>query len=96
MFSPSLVTLFSISTISASGFLFLFLDPIFFSQNILLKISTFIKDFCYSSDVELVATIYNATNINITIFIVFYLLLTLIVVVKVTGNFFGPLRLSSN
>jgi len=96
IFSPSLVTLFSISTISATGFLFLFLDPIFFSQNILLKISTFVKDFCYSSDVELVATIYNSTNINITIFIVFYLLLTLIVVVKVTGNFFGPLRLSSN
>nr|YP_009554118.1 NADH dehydrogenase subunit 6 [Bitias brevis]QBA19629.1 NADH dehydrogenase subunit 6 [Bitias brevis] len=38
--------------------------------------------------------IYNPTSMNLTLFIILYLLLTLIVVVKITTTFFGPLRLS--
>ena len=73
-----------------------FLDPILIPQIPLIKIATFINLDTYSTDLSLVATIYNTTNINITIFIVFYLLLTLIVVVKITDTFFGPLQLSLN
>lgn len=96
MFKPSILSLIAIVIVSVTGAVALICDPIILSQNTLLKISSFITDFYYSTDLELVSTIYNSTNINLTIFIVFYLLLTLIVVVKVTGNFFGPLRLSSN
>nr|QHO05174.1 NADH dehydrogenase subunit 6 [Rimicaris variabilis] len=38
--------------------------------------------------------IYNPSSVNLTLFIILYLLLTLIVVVKITSTFFGPLRLS--
>merc|ERR1711874_534645 len=50
----------------------------------------------YLPDISLTAIVYNPINFNLTIFIVFYLLLTLIVVVKVTNIFFGPLRLIVN
>lgn len=50
----------------------------------------------YTIDSSLTAIVYSPTNFNLTIFIVFYLLLTLIVVVKITNIFFGPLRLSIN
>jgi len=96
MFKPSVFSLLLIGLFSSIGIVFTITDPILISQNTLIKIGSFMKEFSYSSDIELVATIYSNTNINITIFIVFYLLLTLIVVVKVTGSFFGPLRLSSN
>nr|YP_010962596.1 NADH dehydrogenase subunit 6 [Euphausia crystallorophias]WNI01992.1 NADH dehydrogenase subunit 6 [Euphausia crystallorophias] len=96
MFKPSIISFMAIASISITGGLLLLCDPMMLSQSTLLKMSSFIKDTCYSTDLELVATIYNSTNMNMTIFMVFYLLLTLIVVVKVTGNFFGPLRLSAN
>lgn len=96
MFKPSIVYILTIIMISSIGTLFLFLDPIILMQNTLIKIRSFIKAFFCSRDIELISTIYRRSNMNLTIFIVFYLLLTLIVVVKVTGNFFGPLRLSVN
>ena len=96
IFKPSVISLLAITIVSSTRRLFLFLDPIIISQNNLIKISSFILDFHYCKDTQLINTIYNSTNINITIFIVFYLLLTLIVVVKITDSFFGPLRLSSN
>ena len=96
MFKPSIISLLAIIIVSSMRSFFLFLDPMILSQNSLIKISSFILDFHYCKDIELINTVYNSTNINITIFIVFYLLLTLIVVVKITDRFFGPLRLSSN
>merc|ERR1711872_310152 len=96
MFKPSMISLLVIVIVSLSRTIFLLLDPIVLSQNNLIKIRSFIIDFHYCKDMELVNTIYNSTNMNITIFMVFYLLLTLIVVVKITDRFFGPLRLSSN
>jgi len=77
------------------GILLNFIDPLIVPQSILIKSSSYIKDIPYTADISLVTTIYNPTNINLTIFIVFYLLLTLIVVVKITDVFFGPLRLST-
>merc|ERR1711874_336699 len=96
VFKPSILIIRVIIPLSTIGLIFLVLDPIIFIQNTLVKKRSLIKDFVYSTDMELINTIYNSTNINATIFIVFYLLLTLIVVVKITGNFFGPLRLSVN
>ena len=96
IFKPSIISLLIIILASSTRRFFLFLDPIILYQNILMKISSFILNFHFCTDIELINTIYNSTNINITIFIVFYLLLTLIVVVKITDRFFGPLRLSSN
>jgi len=96
IFKPSIISLLAIMLVSLSRTVFLLLDPIVLSQNNLIKIRSFMLDFHYCKDIDLVNTIYNTTNINITIFMVFYLLLTLIVVVKITDSFFGPLRLSSN
>lgn len=96
IFKPSLISVLLITTFSFIGVVFLIFDPIILPWDNSIKMSSFEKLFCYSKDIQLISTIYRATNINLTIFIVFYLLLTLIVVVKVTGSFFGPLRLSNN
>lgn len=96
IFKPSIVSMITIIVFSSTGLLFLLLDPIVLVQNTIIKRGLFMKTFVYSTDIELINTIYNSTNMNATIFMVFYLLLTLIVVVKITGNFFGPLRLSVN
>nr|YP_010625181.1 NADH dehydrogenase subunit 6 [Atyopsis moluccensis]WBG72621.1 NADH dehydrogenase subunit 6 [Atyopsis moluccensis] len=39
------------------------------------------------------STLYNPPTMNLTLFIIMYLLLTLIVIVKITSTHFGPLRL---
>ena len=96
IFKPSMISLMIIILASSTRSFFLFLDPMILYHNNIIKIRSFILDFHFCKDIELINTIYNSTNINITIFIVFYLLLTLIVVVKITDRFFGPLRLSSN
>ena len=96
IFKPSLILRLIIIILTSIGLITIILDPILIPQTILLKTRLYIKDIAYSTDLSLISTIYNSTNINLTIFIVFYLLLTLIVVVKITDTFFGPLRLSSN
>ena len=47
-----------------------------------------------TSNVYIISWIYSSNLINFTLFIVIYLLLTLIVVVKITNLFKGPLRLA--
>nr|YP_009484182.1 NADH dehydrogenase subunit 6 [Charybdis bimaculata]AVQ04905.1 NADH dehydrogenase subunit 6 [Charybdis bimaculata]AXB37182.1 NADH dehydrogenase subunit 6 [Charybdis bimaculata] len=47
-----------------------------------------------SSNVFIISWIYSINMMNFTLFIILYLLLTLIVVVKITNLFKGPLRLS--
>ena len=48
-----------------------------------------------SSNVFIISWIYRSNLINFTLFIILYLLLTLIVVVKITNLFKGPFRLST-
>lgn len=96
IFSPSLTSLVFFLPLLFVSFILIFTDPMILIQPVINKSVIFSKETPYIVDLRLVATIYNSTNINITIFIVFYLLLTLIVVVKITDTFFGPLRLSSN
>ena len=71
-----------------------FIDPFVIAQIIPTEIS-------YISHIEIlestpfnVRIVYSTTTINLTIFVILYLLLTLIVVVKITAFFYGPLRLS--
>lgn len=96
IFKPSIITSVMFMIFVFIGTLFNLLDPILIPQPLLLKAPTYINTELYSTDLCLISTIYNPTTINLTIFIVFYLLLTLVVVVKITDTFFGPLRLSSN
>nr|QUS53951.1 NADH dehydrogenase subunit 6 [Solenocera melantho] len=86
------LSLFIISTIAISLIL-LFMDPLMmnFSSNISQSSS---QANVYTSAPGLLSIIYNNTTMNLTLFVVLYLLLTLIVVVKITNTFFGPLRLS--
>nr|YP_010579347.1 NADH dehydrogenase subunit 6 [Charybdis annulata]UBD09512.1 NADH dehydrogenase subunit 6 [Charybdis annulata] len=46
------------------------------------------------SNVFIISWIYSVNLMNFTLFIILYLLLTLVVVVKITNLFKGPLRLS--
>nr|QFK69680.1 NADH dehydrogenase subunit 6 [Parapenaeopsis tenella] len=74
--------------------LFFFLDPMTLNTSISISQPLLHTDL-FKSTPAMLSSIYNNTSMNLTLFIVFYLLLTLIVVVKITNTFFGPLRLSS-
>ena len=96
IFKPSSVLIIIVFIILIIRIFVNFIDPIILPQFKSLKIAEISKITPYSIDLSLVSTIYNPTTINLTIFIIFYLLLTLVVVVKITDTFFGPLRLSTN
>jgi len=96
IFKPSILIAIVFLIFTLVGVIFNLLDPILLPQPLILKAPSYINTDLYSTDLSLISTIYNPTTMNLTIFIVFYLLLTLIVVVKITDTFFGPLRLSSN
>nr|YP_010850311.1 NADH dehydrogenase subunit 6 [Metapenaeus intermedius]WGH12344.1 NADH dehydrogenase subunit 6 [Metapenaeus intermedius] len=91
---------FSSTLAMITGFVFVgsiiiaLLDPLLANLPNFLSQSSFTTDLT-SSTPTLLSTIYNKTTANLTLFIVLYLLLTLIAVVKITNTFFGPLRLSS-
>lgn len=90
--SLSLSLLFTILLILI---ILILLDPLCLNSNIKIESSTYINQNYYQLTPLLLSTIYNNTSINLTLFIVLYLLLTLIAVVKITDTFFGPLRLSN-
>nr|YP_009713605.1 NADH dehydrogenase subunit 6 [Pseudeuphausia sinica]QGG46164.1 NADH dehydrogenase subunit 6 [Pseudeuphausia sinica] len=96
MFKFSLTSLIFILPTLLISFCLMFMDPLSTLQYSSLNSSIGFKQMPYSINTSLISTIYNSTNMNLTIFMVYYLLLTLVVVVKVTDSFFGPLRLSSN
>nr|AEV91695.1 NADH dehydrogenase subunit 6 [Thysanoessa raschii] len=96
MFKPSIIMTIGFLMSMIMGVMVNFLDSMLIPQSLLMKMPIYMKEITYSADLSLVSTIYNPTTMNLTIFMVFYLLLTLIVVVKITDTFFGPLRLSSN
>nr|YP_009558823.1 NADH dehydrogenase subunit 6 [Nanosesarma minutum]QBA83274.1 NADH dehydrogenase subunit 6 [Nanosesarma minutum] len=70
--------------------IFLFLDPFLVMNPSSLPFSSF----KFSSSTPLIINwIYNTPSMIFTIFIILYLLLMLIIVVKITNLFKGPLRL---
>nr|QGT77345.1 NADH dehydrogenase subunit 6 [Potamiscus yongshengensis] len=80
------ITLFSLSSLP----LFFFLDPILFTSFTNLANSS-IK--IYSSTAHTTSWIFNTPSMYFTFFIISYLLLALLVVVKIINLFKGPLRL---
>nr|WOR85598.1 NADH dehydrogenase subunit 6 [Penaeus indicus] len=91
-FSTSLSLLSAL--VASAGFMMVFMDPLMLNTPLSIQQSSLCND-QFSSTQSLLSSIYNYTTMNLTLFIVMYLLLTLIVVVKITNTFFGPLRLSS-
>ena len=92
-FSFSLMTfLFYTSVIFVSSFIFLFIDPLRVFNLSSLPSSSI----CDSINTPyIVRWIYNSPSIILTLFIIIYLLITLVVVVKIVNLFKGPLRLSN-
>nr|YP_009465613.1 NADH dehydrogenase subunit 6 [Sergia lucens]BBC69449.1 NADH dehydrogenase subunit 6 [Sergia lucens] len=95
---------FSFSFSLYSGLLLTFLltlviliswDSLCLNFSIKIESSTYTEPMYYQLTPLLLSTIYNNTSMNLTLFVVLYLLLTLIAVVKITDTFFGPLRLST-
>nr|YP_009512604.1 NADH dehydrogenase subunit 6 [Benthonectes filipes]AXJ93169.1 NADH dehydrogenase subunit 6 [Benthonectes filipes] len=74
--------------------IFFFMDPLALNAPTFISHSSISMDSVFSSTPSLLSSIYNNTTMSLTLFIVLYLLLTLIAVVKITNTFFGPLRLS--
>nr|YP_009564020.1 NADH dehydrogenase subunit 6 [Ibacus alticrenatus]QAX91370.1 NADH dehydrogenase subunit 6 [Ibacus alticrenatus] len=81
------------STISVS-FLTILIDPIFILNNIpFISLNYFLSNKTISTQF-FIFQIYNFPTSLFTLFIILYLLLTLLVIVKITSIFFGPLRFS--
>lgn len=72
--------------------LFIFIDPIILTTKINLLHPIIIN---YNRCLNLIRIIYRSPTIYFTLYIVIYLLLTLFVVVHVTGSYFGPLRVTT-
>nr|YP_009509627.1 NADH dehydrogenase subunit 6 [Cranuca inversa]AUN45044.1 NADH dehydrogenase subunit 6 [Cranuca inversa] len=90
-FIPS--TLYIVITLVSLFFSFLFIifDPFLISSSSSLPWSSF----SISNSIPFtISWIYNIPSMNFTIFIICYLLLMLIIVVKIVNLFKGPLRLS--
>ncbi|YP_002808572.1 NADH dehydrogenase subunit 6 (mitochondrion) [Scylla paramamosain] len=66
-------------------------DPLMSETMTNLPLSSLVSN---SSNVFIISWIYSTNLMNFTLFIILYLLLTLIVVVKISNLFKGPLRLS--
>nr|WMQ53360.1 NADH dehydrogenase subunit 6 [Portunus armatus] len=81
----------SISILFALMPLVIFWDSLMGSTMTQLPLSSFSFD---SSNVFIISWIYSFNLMNFTLYIILYLLLTLVVVVKITNLFKGPLRLS--
>ena len=92
-FSFSLITFFTYSSIIlVITLVLLFFDPLIvpnFSSIPTSSVNT------HLSTPLIVRWIYNSPSIIFTLFIIIYLLLTLLVVVKIINLFKGPLRLSN-
>nr|YP_009671912.1 NADH dehydrogenase subunit 6 [Polycheles baccatus]QCX31772.1 NADH dehydrogenase subunit 6 [Polycheles baccatus] len=89
-FSFPLVLFFSTSWLLSSIFFFFF-DPLFSSFKINTLASSLIPKVGFQ---QTIAAIYNPSSMVFTLFLVFYLLLCLLVVVKISNVHLGPLRLS--
>nr|YP_010402393.1 NADH dehydrogenase subunit 6 [Lysmata boggessi]QVT15584.1 NADH dehydrogenase subunit 6 [Lysmata boggessi]QXJ42676.1 NADH dehydrogenase subunit 6 [Lysmata boggessi] len=71
-----------------------FVDSLSIFQIINVERSSVTPNELLTSSPLLLSMIYSMTSMNLTVFVILYLLLTLVVVVKITGFFYGPLRVS--
>nr|YP_010713904.1 NADH dehydrogenase subunit 6 [Plesionika ortmanni]WDD39124.1 NADH dehydrogenase subunit 6 [Plesionika ortmanni] len=93
-FALSMTTTFMISGSLCLLPLFMLMDPFIPSLKQSVEKSFLMADSFISTTQHNLSMIYNPSSMNLTLFIILYLLLTLIVVVKITSTFFGPLRVS--
>nr|AGY61330.1 NADH dehydrogenase subunit 6 [Halocaridina rubra] len=73
---------------------FLMIDPIFKLYPVNLTPSSITTSEMFSSNSALLCDMYNLSTMKMTLFLILYLLLTLVVVVKITSTHFGPLRVN--
>nr|QGT77332.1 NADH dehydrogenase subunit 6 [Huananpotamon lichuanense] len=91
IFMPSLIlTFFTLIFIMLLFLLFYLLDPILISSSSYLPNSTINN---LPSTTYITSWIFNTPSMLFTIFIISYLLLTLLVVIKIINLYKGPLRL---
>nr|YP_010952745.1 NADH dehydrogenase subunit 6 [Domecia hispida]WMQ53165.1 NADH dehydrogenase subunit 6 [Domecia hispida] len=91
LFSTKYFLVFTLS-IFILTFFFFFLDPLALSWKISVPYTSLSFPLNATSSIK---WIYSKMLMNFTLFIILYLLLTLLVVVKITNLFKGPLRLSN-
>nr|YP_009229357.1 NADH dehydrogenase subunit 6 [Palaemon gravieri]ALT55347.1 NADH dehydrogenase subunit 6 [Palaemon gravieri]ANF05055.1 NADH dehydrogenase subunit 6 [Palaemon gravieri] len=78
----------------------IFTPILIFSETLILPNKEALQTFSFSTPMEtssisfVLNNIYNPTAANLTAVVILYLLLTLVVVVKLSSSFIGPLRLS--
>ena len=93
-FSFRIILLF-ISILKTAIFLILIIDPLLLDFEIASSdVQTYIRSL-YNSQIVLIRNIHSSNTKRTTLFIIVYLLLTLIVFVKITYTFWGPLQLST-
>nr|YP_010546134.1 NADH dehydrogenase subunit 6 [Plesionika edwardsii]UYG50024.1 NADH dehydrogenase subunit 6 [Plesionika edwardsii] len=93
-FSLSAPSAAMLGAMSAFLPLFMLMDPLVPLVKQTIEKSFLTANFTLSTTQYNLSAIYNPSSMTLTLFIILYLLLTLIVVVKITSSFFGPLRVS--
>nr|YP_010250878.1 NADH dehydrogenase subunit 6 [Faughnia haani]QTV76812.1 NADH dehydrogenase subunit 6 [Faughnia haani] len=90
-FSFKMTSLFVIMMGAAT--LLLTMDPLLLDFKLALSDLQTLMNTSYNSQMVLIGNIYSSNTMKTTLFMILYLLLTLIVVVKITYTFLGPLRM---
>nr|YP_009642641.1 NADH dehydrogenase subunit 6 [Pagurus nigrofascia]QCI56246.1 NADH dehydrogenase subunit 6 [Pagurus nigrofascia]BBB16255.1 NADH dehydrogenase subunit 6 [Pagurus nigrofascia] len=85
--------LVSFTTICLISLLLITLDPIILSNKMTMACSSLMNDYKFNSNSLFNSPIYNTPSAFFTFFIISYLLLALLVVVKIMKSSSGPLRL---
>nr|YP_010384329.1 NADH dehydrogenase subunit 6 [Mesacturoides brevisquamatus]UGW52210.1 NADH dehydrogenase subunit 6 [Mesacturoides brevisquamatus] len=91
-FSFKMITFFTFM-ISLGVLVTMFLDPLLLDFKMASSDMHKYMGTSYNSQAVLISNIYSTNTMNTTLFMILYLLLTLIVVVKITYTFLGPLRM---
>nr|ASA39499.1 NADH dehydrogenase subunit 6 [Typhlatya sp. JR2016] len=90
--SYPMVTLI-VFAIALSAVIFI-VDPVLLAPSIFIETSSSLVLTTTPTTFTLLAPMYNVSSMKMTIFLILYLLLTLVAVVKITATHFGPLRLN--
>nr|YP_010248188.1 NADH dehydrogenase subunit 6 [Gonodactylus smithii]QTK16229.1 NADH dehydrogenase subunit 6 [Gonodactylus smithii]UEV86999.1 NADH dehydrogenase subunit 6 [Gonodactylellus affinis] len=91
-FSFKMISFFIIM-MSLGFFLSMILDPLLLDFKMSSSDMHKYMGETYNMQAVLIGNIYSSNTMNTTLFMILYLLLTLIVVVKITYTFLGPLRM---
>nr|YP_054554.1 NADH dehydrogenase subunit 6 [Squilla mantis]AAT69303.1 NADH dehydrogenase subunit 6 [Squilla mantis] len=90
-FSFKMISFFVL--MSGVSILLLFMDPLLLDFKMASADMSSLMSNPYNSQMVLISNIYSTNTMMTTLFMILYLLLTLIVVVKITYTFLGPLRM---